>query len=51
MASVETRLREVDLVLYREGEGKNGGGDGVFWLTTELGAVMVEAETHWPGLL
>jgi hypothetical protein len=48
MASAETRLREVDLALYREGEGKNGGRDGVFWLTMELGAVMVKAETHRP---
>jgi hypothetical protein len=33
------------------GRRENGGGDGVFWLTMELGAVMVEAETHRPGLL
>ena len=49
MASVETGLGKTDLTLLPEGERGNGGGDGVFWLTTELEAVVGQAEAHRPA--
>ena len=49
MASAETELGKIDLALYRMGERGNGGGDGVFWLTTELEAVVGQAEAHRPA--
>jgi hypothetical protein len=48
MASVESQLGENALARYREGEIGNRGGDGVFWLTAELGVVVDEAKAHWP---
>ena len=49
MASAETELGKIDLALYRMGERGNRGGDGVFWLTAELKAVVGEAKAHWPA--
>lgn len=41
-----SRFREINLAHYREGERRNGEGDGVPQLTAELVAVVVEAEAH-----
>jgi len=51
MASSIPDLGETDVAPHREGEGENGGGDGMFLLMTELVAVMVEAEAHRLGFL
>ena len=51
MALSVSNLGETDLAPHGEGEGENRRGDGMFQLTAELIAVMVEAETHRPGLL
>ena len=51
MASSIPDLGETDVAPHREGEGENGGGDGMFLLMTELVAVMVEGEAHRLGFL
>ena len=43
MASSVPDLGETDLAPHGEGEWENGGGDGMFQLTVELVAVIVEA--------
>ena len=49
MASAETGLEKTNLALYQKGKRGNRGGDGVFWLTAELRAVVGEAEAHQPA--
>ena len=51
MVSSAPELGKTDLALFGEEERRHEGGDGMFQLTAELIAVMVEAETHRPGLL
>ena len=41
MASAETGLGKTELALLPEGGKRKWRGDGVFWLTTELGAAVL----------